>query len=351
MSAPSVSRDFTQAVFDYLEERGFPPSAVVAHVGLDPRQRLVGGRVPLPFYEQLFDAGEALTGDRYFGLNMGARPWPRSWGLVSHLAVAAPDAMTAVSALMDYSELQLSFLRFRLRELEEGHVCVELQHDGVQQLKRHVVEHLLANIVTLATTQIGYDVPDLRIELAHGDAENAAHLARVLNAEVAVNCSAYRFESSRAFAEQQSRFGEEDLYRVTEQLARERLMTLRGEDRFLNKVRETVLQQLPGGLPKVEDVARSLDTSARTLQRRLQERNLRYQQVLDEVRSELAVQLIRDHSLTLNDLADYLGFNDQSALQHAFRRWQGMSPGQYRKEIVRQAGYSNSRISPQAKPS
>ena len=36
----------------------------------------------------------------------------------------------------------------------------------------------------------------------------------------------------------------------------------------------------------------------------------------------------------LSDVADYLGFNDQSALQHAFRRWQGMPPGEYRKRYM-----------------
>ncbi|MGB1140499.1 MAG: helix-turn-helix domain-containing protein [Halioglobus sp.] len=35
----------------------------------------------------------------------------------------------------------------------------------------------------------------------------------------------------------------------------------------------------------------------------------------------------------MNEVADYLGFNDQSAMQHAFRRWQGMTPGQYRRRM------------------
>ena len=56
-----------------------------------------------------------------------------------------------------------------------------------------------------------------------------------------------------------------------------------------------------------------------------------YQQVLDEVRRELAHQLIHEQGLDLKDLAHYLGFNDQSAFQHAFRRWEGMTPGQYRR--------------------
>jgi AraC-like DNA-binding protein len=334
MSLPSVSREFAQAIFAYLGELGHPAEAALIAAGISSASLLPSGRVPLAVYEELFNAGEQLTGDHCFGLNMGVCPYPRSWGLVSHLAVSAPDAMTAASALMDYSELQLNFLRFRVRELEDRRICMELQHDGVQQLNRHVVEHLLANIAVLASTHIGYEVPSLHIELAHKDSKSAEYLSQLINAEVTLDSDAYRIEAAPGFFEQQALYGEEDLYRVTLDLARQRLMELRGEDRLLNKVRETVLQQLPGGLPKVQDVAGQLDMSARTLQRRLQERNLRYQQLLDEVRSELALQLIRDVSLSLNELADYLGFNDQSAFQHAFRRWQGVSPGNYRRRLL-----------------
>ncbi len=334
MSVPSVSRDFNQAIFAYLAECGFCAEQVMSHAGIERRQHLPAGRLPLPLYEKLFEAGEALTGDRYFGLNMGTRPWPRSWGLVSHLAVSAPDALTAATALMDYSELHLNFMCFELRPSSRG-MCLELRHEGVPQLNRHVVEHLLGNICTLASTQIGYELPELQVKLMHADAGDAPYLSRVLGAEVGFDSDVYRIEVAPEFLQQQALYGEEDLYRVTEELARQRLMELRGEDRFLNRVRETVLQQLPGGLPKVDDVAASLDLSSRTLQRRLQERHLRYQQVLDEVRRELARQLIYDESLSLNDVADYLGFNDQSAMQHAFRRWEGITPGQYRRRHAR----------------
>lgn len=335
MSTPSVSREFTQAVFDYLALVGHPADAVLEAAGLGAAPLLPTGRVPLGLYETLFEAGERLTGDDCFGLNMGASPYPQSWGLVSHLAVSAPDAMTAASALMDYSELQLNFVRFRVVALGDARLCMELHHEGVDHLSRHVAEHLLANIAVLASTQIGYKVPELRMDLAHDNARSAERLAELINATVTTGADCYRIEAAPHFLEQQSLYGEEDLYRVTEALARERLMELRGEDRFLNKVRETVLKQLPGGLPKVDDVANSLQMSARTLQRRLNERNLRYQQVLDEVRGELALQLIGDTSLSLNDMADYLGFNDQSALQHAFKRWHGTTPGRYRRRYLR----------------
>lgn len=332
MSSPTVSREFAQAVFDYLAELGFDADTVLATAGISSARLLASGRVPLALYEQLFEAGEVLTRDHCFGLNMGARPYPRSWGLVSHLAVSAPDATTAATSLMDYSELQLNFLRFVLCETDDGRIALEMHHEGPRPPHRHVVEHLLANIAVLASTQIGYAVPTLYIELAHDDAVSARHLARLIHAEVTTGADAYRFAAAPEFLDQNALYGEADLHRITRELARERLMKLRGEDRFLNAVREIVLDLLPAGLPKVEEVAARLDLSSRTLQRRLGERNLRFQKILDEVRGELAVQLIRDYTLSLNEVAQYLGFNDQSAFQHAFRRWQGVTPGRYRRQ-------------------
>jgi len=114
-------------------------------------------------------------------------------------------------------------------------------------------------------------------------------------------------------------------------------MELHGEDKLINATRKIILKQLPGGLPKIGDTAQALDMAPRTLQRRLQERNLKYQTLLDDVRQELARQLIARPELNLSAIADYLGFNDQSAFQHAFQRWEGTTPGRFRKSHCHQA--------------
>ena len=334
MSSPSVSIDFTRAVFDYLAELGFDEAAVAKEAGfplglLDHRQR-----IPYKLYASLFEAGESLTGDNCFGLHMGLAPWPRSWGLVSHLAVAAPNAMAAVGALMNYSELQLDFLRFELQQSEQGESSLVWLHPEVPELAPHVAEHLLANITALASTQIGYQISLQHIELMHPGRGQQEELESCLNARVSFDCPGYRVRASADFLNQPAVYGEDSLFKITEDLAQQRLMELRDEDPFLNAVRETVLRQLPNGLPKIDRVAAELEMSARSLQRRLLERNLRYQVVLDEVRRELCRQLIADRSLSLNDVADYLGFNDQSAFQHAFRRWEGTTPGRYRRDIA-----------------
>jgi len=332
MPVPSVSLSFMQAVFEYLASQGVDEARVLRELGRDSRAQVIfHNRLPLKEYERLFDVGQRLTGDRHFGLNMGAYPMPRTWGLVSHLAMSAPNALLALTALMNYSRLQLNFVNFAVSETEEGQLVLS-SHIGIpHRPSRHVIEHIFANVMELANSQIGYSTGRLRIEFMHDDAGDPQHVEKILGADVSFNCSNDLVFVPAEFLKQQSRYGEEDLFSITEELARQQLMQLRGEDKLINATRETILKQLPNGLPKIGDIARALDMTSRTLQRRLMERHIKYQTLLDEVRRELARQLIAKPELSLSEVADYLAFNDQSAFQHAFQRWEGTAPGKFRK--------------------
>jgi AraC-like DNA-binding protein len=239
----------------------------------------------------------------------------------------------AVTVLMNYSKLQLDFVHFTVNAAADDEVVLSSHIDVPRRPSRHVIEHMFANIMKLANSQVGYQAIRQRIEFMHEDAGNPRHVERVLNASVTFGCGSDLIFVPAQFFKQQSRYGQEDLFPVTEELARQRLMELRGEDKLINATRETILKQLPSGLPKIGDTAQALGMSARTLQRRLQERRLKYQTLLDEVRRELARQLIIKPELSLSEVADYLGFNDQSAFQHAFQRWEGTTPGRFREPL------------------
>jgi AraC-like DNA-binding protein len=233
--------------------------------------------------------------------------------------------------MMNYSRLQLDFAQFELEEPEGDELVLSWHSNAPRRPSRHVIEHMFANIVALANTQIGYPSHRVRIEFKHDYEGNIALVEKLLNADVSFACSADRIFVPKQFLELQPRYGQDDLFPFTEELARQRLMELRGEDKLINAIRETILNQLPFGLPKIDDIAKALDMTPRTLQRRLQERQLQYRTLLDDVRRELARELVLKPDLNLSEVADYLGFNDQSAFQHAFQRWQGTTPGKFRR--------------------
>jgi AraC-like DNA-binding protein len=86
---------------------------------------------------------------------------------------------------------------------------------------------------------------------------------------------------------------------------------------------------LPAGAP-VDSVAARLGISRRTFQRRLKEAGCTYRLLLSGIRQRHAASLLRDGQLSLKDVTFLLGYSEQSAFNHAYRRWTGVSPLQVR---------------------
>jgi AraC-like DNA-binding protein len=97
-------------------------------------------------------------------------------------------------------------------------------------------------------------------------------------------------------------------------------------------VKNTLKPLLAGQRPSILEVARELNLSARTLQRRLTEAGLTFQQVLEEARRELARHYLLQSSLALNEAAYLLGYENANSFFRAFRHWEGTSPGQWRDD-------------------
>jgi AraC-like DNA-binding protein len=102
--------------------------------------------------------------------------------------------------------------------------------------------------------------------------------------------------------------------------------------------RRTLVVLIREGRPSLADLARAHHVSARSLQRRLAERGLGFQRLLDGTRQHLAEAYLREPGLELAEIALLLGFSEQSAFTRAFRQWTGLAPAQWRKQARASAG-------------
>ncbi len=96
------------------------------------------------------------------------------------------------------------------------------------------------------------------------------------------------------------------------------------------RVENAISSVLPHGRVRVEDVARSLGMSKRTLARRLSDEGLNFTEILQQLRRDLAVRYLDDRRLHVSKIAWLLGFHEVSAFTHAFKRWTGKTPSQLR---------------------
>lgn len=98
-----------------------------------------------------------------------------------------------------------------------------------------------------------------------------------------------------------------------------------------DRVRMALHEAVRGGEYRLEQVAQRLSISPRTLQRRLREQGTSWRDEVDAIRHEQAAELLRETDLPIRSIATRLGYTDPRALQRAFQRQTGRSPGEFRR--------------------
>lgn len=101
--------------------------------------------------------------------------------------------------------------------------------------------------------------------------------------------------------------------------------------RLTAQVEQKLEAALETGDIGIDRIARGLGYSRQTLYRRLKEEGTTYERLLDGLRRRLALRLVRDHGLSVKEIAYRLGFSDPAAFSRAFKRWTGASPGEMRR--------------------
>ncbi len=110
-------------------------------------------------------------------------------------------------------------------------------------------------------------------------------------------------------------------------------------DRILGEVKTStgvagevyqIIASTPGHSPSMEDVAKQIATTVRTLNRRLHAEGASFTQILDDVRCNLASEYLRSTRLSIEDISELVGFSEAANFRHAFRRWTGTTPARFR---------------------
>ena len=118
-----------------------------------------------------------------------------------------------------------------------------------------------------------------------------------------------------------------------------------GPGAFVQQVARALRILLLSGTSSGDGVAQALAMHRRTLNRHLKAHGLTFQQILDDVRSTAATQLLADSAITLDDIAATLAYSGVSPFMRAFKGWTGTTPGNRRRAV---AGSSRRRIAPHA---
>lgn len=318
----------------------------VARAGRDPDAFLRAARIEPAV---LADADARLTFSRYSGAQRLAAEWTGDPALGLHLGERAPLAAYHMIGLLSAhcSTLRQAFAMLaRYRRLLFDGAAPAMAEDGEQAELRYAfrygrgpADRMGAEFTVAATVQIGRmclgrAAAPLEVAFEHPTPAHVEEYRRVLGAPVRFDADATRIRFARALLDAPLLHANPDLCEVLAGEAERKLAGLASAP-LRDKVRALAVEEDAVGRAQrrpMEEVARRLALSERSLRRRLAEEGSSYAAVVEEAIAELARRRLRDLGTPIKRVADQLGFSEASAFHRAFKRWTGMTPQEYRRE-------------------
>jgi AraC-like DNA-binding protein len=313
-----------------LEESGVGVSAVLRRAGL-PQDLFDQTRI-LVSTEELFALWRAIgevSQDPAIGLKLAIETKTERFHPMGIAALSTENLGAAVEHMARYKKLCAP--EEILHEVDDEEWSIQFRWTLAVDVEPQVlIDHCFAWLVTIARHGSGTRISPVRVGLVQPRPHLKA-LEQFFGCSVVCGASrnALVFRASDAACPFVTR-NAELLDMLTPQFEQE-LKQHSGEDSFIELARGAIQQRLTGHRPNVEDIARDLHMSPRTLQRRLQEAGSSFQQVLDEARHQMARYYLGNSVLELNEAAYLLGYEDANSFARAFRGWEGMPPGHWRE--------------------
>ena len=346
-----VAGAYLQPLLEAASAHGIAAAALAHAAGVAPHSlEASAASLAARDYVRLLDAGAQLAGDAHFGLHVGQRVRMGTYSAYGLILLSCKNVGHALEQTARYERLAHDLGRSTLQR--DGAIAHYRWASNFPGASRHLVDSVFAGIRVCGDWLAGLPLPPARLAFTHdggGDLlRHAAHrdeYVRVLGSLPAFGASTNTATFDAQLLDWPVPNADVSLYPVlcqhAEQLLAQRQAAAEmGGGAIEAQVHAAIVAGLRQGSARLAGVAATLAVTPRTLQRKLADAGTSFQALLDHTRYGLARDYLREPDLSLVDIAFLLGYQEQSAFNHAVRVWAGTNPGAWRLQQLqeKQAG-------------
>lgn len=313
-----------------LKALGLDTDALLVRTGISQETlKDPDARLPAESGLHLLQAALTVSGDPNLGLRLSELYTPGVFTVLDYLAHSSDTLREAVERTCRYERIHQNGVRTTL-EVEGTRAMIKQQTLVPWALPRQVAENSLANMLVIGRQLTGKALVPQAVWFTHDEPEDTREHKRLFACPLRFNAEHDALVFDTSWLELPLLNANRMLAETLERHARELLAKLSRGHELADRVREAIAARLPNGVINVDRIARAIDMKPRTLQRRLHEEGTSHEQILEELRIELALRYLAEPDLGIEDVALMLGFSDSRAFRRAFKRWRGVSPSEHR---------------------
>lgn len=272
---------------------------------------------------------EVLTGNQNIGLALGDRLNMCFHGSLGYAALTAESFGDAMRTVEQYFPLLTTVLRIKVLESHES-VIMEISSAGLvsEATERFFLQTMISCHYSMINYLFDDGIKDLVVELAcQPFPDNLLPTTHPgLDVQFAKPKNRVIFPASMVALSQP--LADVDAYANAVQECRIQLEKRQALNKFGNHIYEELMLE-KDSLPTLEQIAKKLHLSSRTVRRRLESENICYRELVDRACFEKAVEWLRKDEMPITQVAYQLGYNDCANFTRAFKRISGKTPSEF----------------------
>ena len=288
-------------------------------------------RLEISVFQELIERARTLTGEPALGIYFGMDMRVSSHGLLGYAALTSATVRAGLNLAIRYVPTRTTAIGLRVVEGTDTAALIIDEHVDLGSARDAVLFAFTMGIWQIAKAATGQAVG--------GEADFPFPRPAYMDRFTKYMPGGLRFDQpvaqlvfARELLDLPMTMSDPAAMQVAREHCERELQALGFGGDIVSRVR-SVLQPADGvGYRTLEEVARALHMSERTLKRRLATQGTSFTSVLDEARCERAMVWLREDKSSHADIAERLGYADASAFSRAFRRWTGMTPAVFQRQ-------------------
>ena len=294
----------SRAILDACARLGLDTGQILRAASLDPvRLQDPDARIPIEQMNAVWRKAYELSNDPNLALHaIEVLPFG-AYRVIDFLASSAPTIGAALAKVADYFPIINPVVRLAYTAVDEQVMYSLDAPSRPSTITRPYAEYTLAAVFLRVRIATHTQYPLVRVEFSHPPPADIREHERIFECPVKFGADACRLVIAQEVWNMPRTGGDPALFSVLETHARMLLEQVPAPDDIVGRVRKAIDAELRGGDPSLESIARQLAMSPRTLQRRLRDHGVVFNDVLDEMRFRAAKSYLAQRDVDGNEVA------------------------------------------------
>lgn len=324
--------------------------SIVESMGYTPGQMLEGTGIE---FDRLYAEGEyliessgcrkvicnilRLTGNSGVGLDIGGRTDLLSFGITAYALTTCRILRETIVVWRQYSEPLLGMMsRIDVGEDDAKNMTLTISEPSyASPIFVFCVDEFFAMICNLGRAMTGAPHKFIQVELPYPPPAHVDRYEALFQCPIHFNAKQARVTLAKEWVGLPLLAKDADFHKICLEHCGRILHQLRHNSPIAMRLRKAFLDS-PQSMPDLEEAARLLGMSARSLRRHLHDEGHSYQSLSRDFKADLAREYLASTNMTAKEVAYFLGFEDVHYFRQAFKAWTGQTVNEYRLSVSQQ---------------